>query len=307
MRYWILVGIIGVGLGFSFFTKRPHHTESIPAPTKTSTIATEPKNEQIISPEIVLGNLNAKDTVIMYFAPTCHHCAEYEKTVLPSIEKEFIETGKIKFIMRILPFQSLDFAVGKISLFKGKDQFQKTVQLFLQNQEKWLPPIYEEEQQKEKLLKVKLDELSKKLNIEAKTIESSLSIIHEDELAFVKLFCLENGWSIKDILDALKPNPELEKSLASSHLKAIKTNGEMIDYVPVFFVNNELQEDWVKPDTLKEDLEDAAELNDRPNQATEVTPGDQSSQLLDHTISEETEENTDDSQNQTPPPVDAKG
>lgn len=307
MRYWILVGIIGIGLGAALFIKRPHHTEPTSEVTKASTAAISSKGEQITSPEIVLGNLNAKDTVIMYFAPTCHHCAEYEKTVLPSIEKDFIQTGKIKFIMRILPFQPLDFAVGKIALFKGKDQFQKTVQFFLQNQEQWLSPIYEEEQQKEKLLKAKLGELAKKLNMEAKTIESSLNITHDDELAFVKLFCLENGWPIKDILNALKSNPELEKSLASSHLKAVKPNGEMIDYVPVFFVNDELQEDWVKPDTLKEDLKDDAELNDTPNQATEVKPQDLSSQSSDHTISEEMEESIDDSQNQALPPAGAKG
>lgn len=306
MRYWILLGIIGIGLGVAFITKRPHQETPITEVSKTKAVTPAPHADQLSPPEIVLGNLNAKDTVIMYFAPTCHHCAEYEKNILPTIDKEFIQTGKIKFIMRILPFHALDFAVGKIALFKGKNQFQKTVQLFLENQDKWLTPIYEDEQHKEKLLKAKLEELSKKLSMETKAIESALNITHDDELAFVKLFCLENGWPIKDILAALKSNPELEKSFASSHLKATKEDGEMVDYVPAFYINDELQEDWVKPETLKEDLEDGLEQSGKPTPATETKPEDQPSQPLGHTKPEVMEGSMHDSQNQTLPPVDAE-
>jgi|GEM_PF-3211225 Thioredoxin len=308
MRYLILLGIIGIALVVAFFVKRPHnapHPLSIETP-QISSLAVVPEGNKLSPPEIVLGNQSAKDTVIMYFAPTCHHCSEYEKTILPNIDKEFIQSGKIKFVMRILPFHSLDFSVGKMALFYGKDRFQEIIKLFLENQDKWLAPVFEEEQEKEKLLKEKITEISQKLNMDAKKIEDSLSITHEDESAFVKLFCLENGWSIKDILSSLKPNPELEKSLASSHLIALKKDGEMLDYVPAFYINDDLQDDWVKPETLREDLEEDSEENHKPNQAKEEKPLDQSSQPSDHTKSEAKAENTHDLQNQMPPPAAAK-
>jgi hypothetical protein len=306
MRYLILLGIIGIALVVAFVTKRPHNVTPSIQTSQTNSLATAPQGNKVTPPEIVLGNQNAKDTVTMYFAPTCHHCSEYEKNILPIIDKEFIQTGKIKFIMRILPFHSLDFSVGKIALFYGKDKFQEILKLFLENQDKWLAPVFEEEHHKEKLLKERIAEVSQKLNMDAKMMEASLGITHDDTLAFVKLFCLENGWSIKDILSALKPNPELEKSLASSHLIALKKDGEMLDYVPAFYINEELQEDWVKPEGLREDLAGGSEKKNKPNQAKEEKPLDQPSQPSDHTKSEVTEENTHDSQNQTPPPADAK-
>lgn len=306
MRYLILLGIIGVALVVAFFTKRPPTELPLVQTSPVKVLEAESQSSKIMPPEIVLGNSDAKETVIMYFAPTCHHCADYEKNILPEIDKEFIQTGKVKFIMRILPFYPLDFAVGKIALFHGKDKFQEIVKLFLENQDKWLAPTFEDEQHKEKLLKEKIAEAAQKLNIDEKKIETDLKITHEDEFAFVKLFCIENGWTVKDILSALKSTPEIEKSLASSHLLALKKNGEMLDYVPAFYINDELQEDWVKPEGLREDLAEGSEKKHKPNQAKEEKPQDQLSQPSDHTKPEATEENTHDSQNQTPPPVDAK-
>ena len=306
MRYLILLGIIGIALVVAFVTKCSHNSPPSIQTSQASSLSSAPQGDQIAPPEIILGNQDARDTVIMYFAPTCSHCAEYEKNILPTIDKEFIQTGKIKFVMRILPFHSLDFAIGKIALFHGKEQFRNTITLFLENQEKWLVPGFEEEHQKEKIVSEKIQELSRKLKMDAKSIEVSLNITPEDELAFIKLFCLENGWPIKDIMNALKANPTIEKSLASSHLKAIKKNGEMVDYVPAFYINEALQDDWVKPESLKEDLEGSPEENDTPNQAKEEKSEDQPSQSSDHTKSEETEENTHDSQSQTQLPADAK-
>ena len=306
MRYLILLAVIGIALIVAFFKKQSHSVAPSIEVSSAGSLSTSPQSREISPPEIVLGNPDAKDTVVMYFAPTCSHCAEYEKNIIPTLDKEFIQTGKIRFIMRILPFHSLDFAVGKIALFHGQEQFSKTIKLFLENQEKWLAPSFEEGQQKEKLLQARIKDLSQKLNIDPKILETSLKITHDDELAFIKLFCLENGWSAKDILKALKANPEIEKSLASSHLKALKKDGEMVDYVPAFYINDALQDDWVKPQTLKEDLEATHEENDKPSLTKEEKLPDQSSQSLDHTKREEKEESMRDSQNQTLPPVDAK-
>ncbi len=72
MRYLILLGIIGIALVVAFFVKRPHnapHPLSIETP-QISSLAVVPEGNKLSPPEIVLGNQSAKDTVIMYFAPT---------------------------------------------------------------------------------------------------------------------------------------------------------------------------------------------------------------------------------------------
>ena len=46
------------------------------------------------------GPEDAPVTVIEYFSPTCSHCREFAEDVLPTIRTDYIETGKVRFIMR---------------------------------------------------------------------------------------------------------------------------------------------------------------------------------------------------------------
>ena len=50
--------------------------------------------------ERVLGNPNAPITVIEYASLTCPHCAHFQRDVFPRVKKEFIDTGKIRFIVQ---------------------------------------------------------------------------------------------------------------------------------------------------------------------------------------------------------------
>jgi len=302
MRYLFLVGIIGIALVVAFISKKPHQFPSTSKPLQVNSVSASLDTQTPKIPEVVLGDPKAENTVIMYFAPTCGHCAEYEKDELPAVNKEFIQTGKIKFIMRILPFSSLDFAVGKIALFHGMEHFQEWLKLFIENQEQWLEPTFEEEEKKEALLKEKIQTLSQNINIQGDIIRRTLNIQANDELSFVKLFCLEHGWTFEEIETALKENPELEKAFSASHLEALKKDGTPLDFVPAFFVNGELQEDWVKVKSLRAEFEEEALApTDEPIQTTEEEPVDQPSQPLDHTKSEETEVPEHDLQSQTLP------
>ena len=53
--------------------------------------------------ERALGNPNAPITVIEYASLTCPHCASFQRDVFPRVKKEFIDTGKIRFIVREFP------------------------------------------------------------------------------------------------------------------------------------------------------------------------------------------------------------
>lgn len=59
----------------------------------------------------VLGSPMAKVTVIEYAAPTCPHCARVATTVFPDFRKQYIDTGKVKFILRPFLLYVLDAVV----------------------------------------------------------------------------------------------------------------------------------------------------------------------------------------------------
>ena len=55
-------------------------------------------------PDMEMGSDDAPITIIEYASYTCPHCASFHKNVFPSLRKNYIETGKVKFIYREVYF-----------------------------------------------------------------------------------------------------------------------------------------------------------------------------------------------------------
>ena len=54
-------------------------------------------------PDMALGNANASVTITEYASMTCPHCAAFNEQVFPKIKKEYIDTGKVRWIFREFP------------------------------------------------------------------------------------------------------------------------------------------------------------------------------------------------------------
>ncbi|MDX2308965.1 MAG: DsbA family protein [Hyphomicrobium sp.] len=54
-------------------------------------------------PEMSLGRADAPVTMIKYASLTCPHCREFHKTVFPELKRTYIDTGKVRFIIREFP------------------------------------------------------------------------------------------------------------------------------------------------------------------------------------------------------------
>lgn len=52
----------------------------------------------------VMGDVNAKVTIIEYASMTCPHCKSFHEQTLPTIKEKYIDTGKAKYILRPFPF-----------------------------------------------------------------------------------------------------------------------------------------------------------------------------------------------------------
>ena len=62
-------------------------------------------------PDKVLGNPDAKVTVIEYASPTCPHCALFSNDVLPAFKEKYVTPGQVKFIIRPFARNTLDAAI----------------------------------------------------------------------------------------------------------------------------------------------------------------------------------------------------
>lgn len=53
--------------------------------------------------EMALGDENAPVTVIEYASLTCSHCAHWHEEIFPTVNEDYIKTGKVRFILREMP------------------------------------------------------------------------------------------------------------------------------------------------------------------------------------------------------------
>jgi len=79
---------------------------------KLREVIENPTIEQVMQPgplpEMSLGRANAPVTIIKYASMTCPYCREFQTKTFPALKREFIETGKVLYILREFPigFQS---------------------------------------------------------------------------------------------------------------------------------------------------------------------------------------------------------
>jgi protein-disulfide isomerase len=86
----------------------------------------------------VLGNAKAPNIIIDYFSLTCPHCANFHAAVLPVVKREWIDTGRARFIYRHYPSDSIATHAGQISECGGPQRFFAAVDALFRTQVDWL-------------------------------------------------------------------------------------------------------------------------------------------------------------------------
>jgi protein-disulfide isomerase len=147
----ILAAIVAVGggaAGYWFFAggKTAPPALATPAATQQTVPAsgqTAPKVAQgglmpeLRSDDVVLGSPDAPVTIVEYASLTCPHCAKFHKETMPQLKKEFIDTGKVKFVYRDFPFDEASFRAAMVARCSGKDKFYGFIDALFSTQDTW--------------------------------------------------------------------------------------------------------------------------------------------------------------------------
>ena len=161
--------------------------------------------------KIVVGNKDAKITIITFESLTCSHCANFHKDVYPQLKEEYIDTGLAKIEFRHFPLDIAAFNASKISQCKN-DGSSKILDILILNQHRWVKGSTEEEIND--YLKTFLDEEGIDIDfnkcIEDKKIED---FVLNDRIGGVKKFKVNATPTI------IINNEKFEKSLNYKNLK----------------------------------------------------------------------------------------
>lgn len=97
----------------------------------------EPGHEVV---EMTMGDPDAPVTVIEYASFTCPHCATFHQEVFPRLKEEYIDTGRVHFILREVFFDRPSLWAAMLARCAGEDRYFGMAGLLFEEQETWARP-----------------------------------------------------------------------------------------------------------------------------------------------------------------------
>lgn len=86
--------------------------------------------------EMALGDENAPVTVYEYASLTCSHCATFHNQTWPAVKERYVETGKVRFVLREFPLDPLATA-GFMLARCEPDMYWPIVDMLFELQRQW--------------------------------------------------------------------------------------------------------------------------------------------------------------------------
>lgn len=87
--------------------------------------------------EMVKGDVDAPIEVIEYASYTCPHCATAHANLLPKLQENYIDTGKVKFTYREVYFDKVGVWASLIARCGGEEKFFGITDLIYKGQQDW--------------------------------------------------------------------------------------------------------------------------------------------------------------------------
>jgi protein-disulfide isomerase len=88
--------------------------------------------------EMALGSETAKVTIIEYASASCPHCAAFHNDVFETLKKDYIDTGKVRFVLREFPHNNEGMAAFMIARCAPKDRYFPLIGVIFKTQQEWL-------------------------------------------------------------------------------------------------------------------------------------------------------------------------
>ncbi len=87
--------------------------------------------------DFYLGEENAPVTIVEYLSFTCPHCRTFHENAFKQLKADYIDTGKVKFVMREVYFDRYGLWAGMVARCGGGDRYFGIVDLIFENQSEW--------------------------------------------------------------------------------------------------------------------------------------------------------------------------
>ena len=96
-------------------------------------------------PDMAIGEANAPVTIVEYMSTTCPHCAAFHNNTFDAIKAKYVDSGKVRFIVREFPFDPRAAAAFMLARCNPQDttklteaaQYFPMISMLMKQQEVW--------------------------------------------------------------------------------------------------------------------------------------------------------------------------
>jgi protein-disulfide isomerase len=87
--------------------------------------------------DFVMGSADAKSLIIEYSSLSCVHCAHFHERVFPQIKKDFIDTGRARYVFRSFPTNQPSLKAELLARCVARDDYLSFANSLLASQNMW--------------------------------------------------------------------------------------------------------------------------------------------------------------------------
>ncbi len=88
-------------------------------------------------PDMAIGKADAPVTIIEYSSLSCPHCAAFHKDVFPALKSEYIDSGKVRYVMREFPLNESALGGAVIARCLDPSRYFAFTSLLFAKQDEW--------------------------------------------------------------------------------------------------------------------------------------------------------------------------
>lgn len=86
----------------------------------------------------VYGDKSAPITIVEYASMTCGHCADFHNKYYKEIKEQLVDTGRVNFVFRDLPWDNRALAVSMVARCAPVKDHGKFISAFFSTHENWV-------------------------------------------------------------------------------------------------------------------------------------------------------------------------
>ncbi len=87
--------------------------------------------------DVPIGSDEAPVTIVEYASTTCPHCAAFHAETLPKLKRDYIETGKVRYVLREVYFNEPGLWSGLLARCGGPEQYHAFMDVLFAQMNDW--------------------------------------------------------------------------------------------------------------------------------------------------------------------------